>query len=383
MHGPACVAFAEEVLCIKLLPWQRWLLVHALEGDVRGVYLYRIVVVEVARQSGKTLVLLNLALWHIYALDSRTVIGTAQELTTSEKSWGEAVQWAAENDELAPLIEQVVRSHPKVLRLVTGCEYRVATSSRRGGRGFSGDLILMDELREHQSWDSWAAVTNAMNARPRAQCWAFSNAGDSLSVVLRYLRASAHRDLGWPDGDADAVVLDGADDDELVADSGLGWFEWSAPPHAARNDVQALAQANPSLNHTEITENCITERALAAQLRMSPAHVYDTECMCRWVSLAGAGPFPEGSWAATLDDGAVPAEGASRPAIIRGVSAGTRSVYRAGGVGRVVAAGVRHLGRSNIDGVGVGVVAGQPRRLQRDCVAQRRGHPGPVVVRRD
>jgi hypothetical protein len=29
-----------------------------------------------------------------------------------------------------------------------------------------------------------------------------------------------------------------------------------------RTDRQAWAQANPSINHTEVTENCITERAL-------------------------------------------------------------------------------------------------------------------------
>jgi hypothetical protein len=32
-HGFACIAFAEEVLEVKLFPWQRWLLLHALELD--------------------------------------------------------------------------------------------------------------------------------------------------------------------------------------------------------------------------------------------------------------------------------------------------------------------------------------------------------------
>jgi hypothetical protein len=324
-HGFACIAFAEEVLEVKLFPWQRWLLLHALELDeATGLYRYRIVVVEVARQSGKTLVMLILALWHIYALDSKMVIGTAQDLTRSEKSWAEAVEWAMENDELAPLIEDVKRGHPKVLTLITGCEYRVAAASRRGGRGFTGDLVLLDELREHQSWDSWASVVNTMNARPRAQAWAFSNAGDSLSVVLRYLRASAHRDLGWPDGDADAEVLGEVDEDiNLDGDNQLGWFEWSAAPSARRDDMAALAQANPSKDHTEVTENCITERALMAALRTSPPHVFDMECMCRWVSLAGGGPFPEGAWAATLDNDATPAEGA-KSAICVEVSGGLR-----------------------------------------------------------
>jgi hypothetical protein len=326
-HGFACIAFAEDVLGIRLLPWQRWLLLHALELDETGLYLYRIVVVEVARQNGKTLVLLILALWHIYALDSKMVIGTAQDLTRSEKSWAEAVEWATENDELAPLIDRINRGHPKVLTLISGCEYRVSAATRRGGRGFTGDLVLLDELREHQSWDSWAAITNTMNARPKAQAWAFSNAGDALSVVLRYLRAAAHRDLGWPDGDTDAGALDSAagepDDMEIAGDNPLGWFEWSAPPHAKRSDMEALAQANPSKDHTEITENCVTERSLRAALRMNPPHVFDAECMCRQVSLADGGPFPDGAWIDTLDDGARPAEGA-RSAICVEVSGGKR-----------------------------------------------------------
>ena len=329
-HGYACIAFAEQVLEVKLFPWQRWLLLHALELNEDGTYRWRFVVVEVARQAGKTLMMLVLALWHIYALDSKTVIGTAQDLTRSEKSWAEAVEWAMDNDELAPLIEDVKRGHPKVLTLITGCEYRVAAASRRGGRGFTGDLILLDELREHQSWDSWASTTNTMNARPKAQAWAFSNAGDSLSVVLRYLRACAHRDLGWPDGDTDSEVLGEIDEDLGLdtADNSLGWFEWSAPPGAKRNDLQALAQANPSMNHTEITENCITERALFTALRTSPPHVFDMECMCRWVSLADGGPFPEGCWAETLDKEAKPAP-ESRSAVCIEVSDSTRNRERA------------------------------------------------------
>ncbi|QIS20597.1 hypothetical protein [Nocardia terpenica] len=78
--------------------------------------------------------------------------------------------------------------------------------------------MLLDELREHQSWDAWGASTKTTLARPHAQVWGFSNAGDSLSVVLRYLRALAHQALGWPDGDADAAALGLAGDDSSGAD---------------------------------------------------------------------------------------------------------------------------------------------------------------------
>ena len=313
-HGFAAIAFAEDVLGVKLFPWQKWLLLHALELDEEtGAPRFRFIVTVVARQSGKTMIMLILALWHIYALDSPTVIATAQDLANSEKAWTEAVEWAQSDEELEELIEKVNLGHPKFMKLVTGCQYRVAAASRKGGRGFSGDLILLDELREHQSWDSWSAVTNTMNARPKAQAWAFSNAGDALSTVLRYLRAQAHRELGWPDGDGDVEILEALDEDmqEYLAETGneevLGWFEWSADPDAKRTDRNAWAQANPSMNHTEVVENCVTERAIAAALRTNPPSQFEIEVLCRWLSMSEAGPFPEGSWRETIDNDATPA----------------------------------------------------------------------------
>ncbi len=312
--GHAAIAFAEG-LGYKLFPWQKWLLLHALELDPndRRVYRFRTIVTLVSRQSGKSFCMLLIALWHIFARDSKMVLGTAQDLSTSEKTWGEAVAIAQSDEELSALIERVQLGHPKSLKLITGPEYRVATASRRGGRGFSADLILLDELREHQAWDSWSAVTKTQMARPRAQAWAFSNAGDATSIVLRYLRAQAHRELGWPDGDGDKEVLGdlAAELEELegAGDFSTGWFEWSASPNAARTDRGAWAQANPSLNHVEVTEDCVTERALIHALRTDPPAVFEVECLCRWSSAGDAGPWPEGSWLATLDNTARPAPG--------------------------------------------------------------------------
>lgn len=325
-HGFAAIRFAEEVLGLRLFPWQKWLLIHALELLDDGTYRFRTVVVLVARQNGKTLVMLVLALWHIYALESRTVIGTAQDLANAEKAWEEAVEMAQSEPELDELIDRIALGHPK--RFVVRpseidetvlAEYRVASATRKGGRGFSGDLILLDELREHQSWDSWSAATKTTLARPKSQVWAFSNAGDTLSIVLRYLRAQAHQELDWPDGDGDKDILDfGAFDGDfdewedelgdLGADT-LGLFEWSAPPDAKRTDRAAWAQANPSMNHTDIVENCITVRAIAAAMRTDPPPVFDVEVLCRWSFTEQDGPFPVGAWAVTLDNDARPEPG--------------------------------------------------------------------------
>jgi hypothetical protein len=330
-HGYAAIAFAEQCLHMRLFPWQKWVLVHALElvpnpdgpGDV---YRFRTIIVMVARQNGKTTIEVILALWHMYALESGTVIGTAQDLDNAARAWKDAVALAESDEELADLIADIYMGHPKVLTLENGSEYRIAAAHRRGARGYPGDLILIDELREQTNWDSWASVTHTMNARPKAQAWAFSNAGDALSVVLRYLRALAHSELGWPDGDdeKDLLTVDGSsatdifegmDPEELPEgwdELTTGFFEYSAPPQSKRTDMEALSYANPSLNHTEVTEYCPTTRILLAAMRSDPPLVFDMEVRCLFVPMANGGPFPEGSWLETVDAQAVPAADSKR-----------------------------------------------------------------------
>lgn len=300
--GFACIFFAENVLGVRLMPWQKWLLIHALELNADGTYRFRTVLLLVARQNGKTLILQVLALWHIYAKGSPTVIGTAQDLKNSVKTWAETVAMAQANPELAVEIGNVVQQRgDNALVLHSGEQYKVAVAGRRGARGFSGDLILLDELREHQTWDAWAAATKTTLARPKAQVWAFSNAGDFLAVVLRYLRAVAHQALGWPDGDDDKSILDrNAEDDVEDADGDtLGIFEWSMDPLLPRWDRNGWAQANPSMNQIDIAADVITERAIASARRTDPPQIFDCEVLCRWPKIGEGGPFPVGRWSAT------------------------------------------------------------------------------------
>lgn len=307
--GFACIEFAKDILEIELLPWQKWLLIHALELNEDGSYRFRTVVLLVARQNGKSTLMLVLALWRMYADAAPLVIGTAQNLDIAEELWTEAYELAESIPELEAMIEHVDKTNgKKALRLTTGERYKVAAASRRGGRGLSGDLVLLDELREHQTWDAWGAVTKTTLARRLAQVWAASNAGDAASIVLRYLRSIAHQELGFPDGKAGLSVIDAVSpDDELAADSSLGIFEWSAAPGRAVTDREGWAEANPALG------TLITEVAIASSARTDPEWVFRTEVMCQWVNLIGAGPFPTGAWAKT----SVPQveRDASRPAV--------------------------------------------------------------------
>ena len=296
--GFAVAEFADEILGLKLHPWQKWLLVHALEivgsFDDEWTFRFRTVVVLVGRQNGKTTLGAVLSLFFLYALEVGLVIGTAQDLEQAEDTWAMCVEMAQAEPELAEQIAHVwFTNGAKRLQLTGNRDYRVRASTRKAGRGKSADLVLLDELREHQNWQAYSALSKTGMARDNALLWCMSNAGDATSVVLRHFRNRAHEALGDPDG----IISDlGAVQGEEVDDDTLGLFEWSAPPDANPSDHKAWAQANPSLGYT------ISERAIKSAYSTDPPEVFLTECLCQWVTVSITPPFPHDSWEAGIDE---------------------------------------------------------------------------------
>ena len=300
--GFAVIDFANDVLDIDLLPWQEWLFIHALEieGDIDGDwrFRYRTVLVLVARQQGKTMMSEILALFFLYALGVNLIIGTSTNLDAAEEVWDGVVDVAESNEDLADEIEDIKRSSGrKTITLSGRRRYRITAANRKGARGKSGDLVLLDELREHQDYSAWSAVTKTTIARPNAIVWCMSNAGDGSSVVLRNLRMKAHARIGDPDG-INASVRNGTAIDEMdeLDDSTLGIFEWSAHPNASVTDRDEWALANPSLGY-----GFVTERSLASSCATDPPEEFRTEVMCQWVTATITPPFPIGAWEKGVD----------------------------------------------------------------------------------
>ena len=299
--GFSVIAFAESVLEISLLPWQKWLFIHALEivGDLSDIwhFRYRTIVIEMARQQGKTMMGEILALYFLYALGVNLIIGTSTNLDAAEEVWDGVVDIAESNPELAAEIEDIKRSSGrKTITLSGRRRYRIAAANRKGARGKSGDLVILDELREHQTWEAWSAVTKTTMARPNALIWCMSNAGDGASVVLRSLRMKAHEKIGDPDGIVKAVG-DMVIDQEDLDDDSLGWFEWSAHSDGNNADRDEWALANPSLGY-----GFVTERSLASAYATDPPDVFKTECLCQWVTSTVTPPFPVDAWDAGKDE---------------------------------------------------------------------------------
>lgn len=313
--GFSAIDFAEQVLGWKLIPWQRWLLIHALELRADGKFRFRTVLILVARQNGKTSLVEVKNLWKMFVEGVSLIISVAQELDVAEESWDNAVAIIEGIPELNAEKREVKEGNgKKQLMLSNGARWKPKAAGRRPGRGLSGDDVNLDELREHQNWLAWAAVTKTRNARPNPQTWAFSNAGDDKSIVLNTLRDAAVAAIESPADDIFAQLAEMPELAALAAEAAesFGLFEWSAPddvrctcvekgvgrPHDAQCrlwDRQAWAQANPSLGYT------ITEATIASDLMTDPEEIFRTEVLCQRVPDLAPPKIPLTAWVKCAD----------------------------------------------------------------------------------
>ena len=322
--GFAMNAFAAEVLGVTFLPWQKWLSIHALELLTDGRLRFRTILVLVARQNGKSTWAKVLVLFLMMVRRVGLVLGTAQDLDLAEDLWDETLDLLYDGDddeagELEELIARVTRVNGKkqfTLALPWRPTYKVRAANRRGGRGKTAGAVLLDELREHQTWDAWGAITKTTLTKEEAMVVCLTNAGDATSVVLRHLRMMAHAAIGDPDeinaAEAAPVVPHSGDDEDdgLVADvdedaldeDDMFIAEWSAAPGTDRWDRDGWAQANPSMNHRHPDGTAaLPEKNIASAARKDPDHVFFPENMCQWWAGAAAGPFPGDTWEQGVD----------------------------------------------------------------------------------
>jgi hypothetical protein len=270
--GFEVIEFSRDILGIELLPWQQWLFIHALELKPDESYRFRTILTLVARQNGKTTALNILALWRMVMDGALVVMGTSTNLDYARKSWLTTVNMAKDSPEINDLFRwpETRTNGRESLEMKSGAFYGIATATRTGGRSLSVDLLILDEIREHRTWEAWSASSKTTNARPRGQRWAISNMGDDGSVVLNHLREKA---------------IEGADPSVFIG-------EWSAPPGCDTGDRSVWPLANPALGHT------ITEEVIASDHTTDSEPVFRTEVLCQHVPSLEPQPIDPDVWAA-------------------------------------------------------------------------------------
>lgn len=260
------------------MPWQA----HAIDAAARvnpdtGTWSHKTVGVVVARQNGKTHLLRMRVLAGLYVWRERLIVHTAQNREIALETFRAVEATIRSTPWLASELDYVRRTNgQEEIALRNGCRYRIVAATPGGARGLSADVVLVDEAREHHTVDAYAALVYTTSARPNAQVWLTSNAGDASSVVLNRLRAQALEAIADPS-----------------ADPSVCYLEWSAPEGCQLDDRDGWAQANPALGRT------ITVDTLAARRRGDPPEVFRTEALCQWVDTL-ASPWPHGAWDAGL-----------------------------------------------------------------------------------
>ena len=89
--GYAAIEYAKTVLKKNLYPWQEWALIHLLEitGSLQTqwAFRFRVIVIMVSRQNGKTVLSEVLASFFLNVLGVECVFGTSLSLDKAEEVW--------------------------------------------------------------------------------------------------------------------------------------------------------------------------------------------------------------------------------------------------------------------------------------------------------
>jgi hypothetical protein len=296
-RGFEVIKFALVILGVDLYPWQKFLLIHALELMPDGQYRFKRVVVLVARQQGKTTLASVLAAWWLFVDAKRhpdmvppfkfKVVGVAQNLDIAREPWAAVKMWCdpePNTDEERELALPALQGATAKVSDTNGKEGIFARSrahyeirAAANARGKPAARVLMDEGREQKTWTAWNAVSQTLKSFWSGQMWVISNAGDASAVVLRTQRDAGMESIEKWNAYVEAGLMS-AEEFANGHDVTLGLFEWSAPDGCALDDVEAILQSNPSIGY-----GAMTVQSALSDIRGMTEAGYRTEVLCQWV----------------------------------------------------------------------------------------------------
>ena len=241
-------------LGIRLMLWQRIAARYATgrrrsqPGGPFDRWTFREFAVLAARQTGKTTLLLPLIKMRLKA--GRKILHTAQNRSLPRETF---LELAARLQGDPDVVEIRYANGQEIIKFKNGGRYTLVAPTKSGARGHGVDDVVLDEVREQDTFELIASIKPALTASKDPQIIYLSNAGDSTSIVLNDLRRRKD------------------------SDPALAYLEWSASPDRALDDREGWAEANPALGIT------IQLETLEDFYRSLPPSVFETEHLCRWV----------------------------------------------------------------------------------------------------
>jgi hypothetical protein len=167
-------------------PWQGDTLDVALEIDpVSGLLAYRVVIITVPRQSGKTKLELGVATHRCVTWANQVVTYTAQTRLKAREKWEDDHLKTLEASPFASLFRPRKTSGMEAMLWSNGSKYGIEATTEKAGHGDTLDLGFIDEAFAQVDARTEQAMKPAMITRPQPQLWIVSTAGTDASVFLR------------------------------------------------------------------------------------------------------------------------------------------------------------------------------------------------------
>jgi hypothetical protein len=229
---------------LVLDPWQEAFLDDALQETPTGRWASFASALIVPRQNGKGSVLEARELAGLYLFGERLILHSAHEFKTAQEAFLRILALIQSTPDLDRLVQRVRTSHGEEgIELRSGQRLRFVARSRASGRGFTGDLVILDEAYNLSS-EAMSALLPTMSARPNPQLWYTSSAplDKDESVALRKL---CKRGRAQARGEAPVSMT---------------YTEFCVDQHADDADPEVWARANPGCPHRISVEHIAKER---------------------------------------------------------------------------------------------------------------------------
>jgi hypothetical protein len=276
-----------KALGMPMMPWQRRVadVAGEIDPETGGLY-YREVVITVPRQSGKTSLILPVAVDRgivPWPQGRQRSLYAAQTRNDSRKKLVEE-QYEILGD--SPL-SRFFRGEPRTAAGSEGITWRngsrhgLMATKKTSGHGRTLDLAILDEFFAQIDDRLEQAVRPAMITRGAAQLWVVSTAGDTTSFPLK-------------------AKVDRGRERALAGQHGrIAYFEWSVDDDADADDPATWWSCMPALGHT------VTEAAVLAEREGDmPDDQFRRAYLNQWRDgLSAQQAIPAEDWKACADGG--------------------------------------------------------------------------------
>jgi hypothetical protein len=251
------------------------------------------VAVVCCRQNMKTGLFKQAALGWLFVTEQRLIVWSAHEFATAQEAFRDMDELVTNCDVLRKRVKAIYRGNgDESIQLLSGARLIFKTRTKGGGRGLSGDKVILDEAFALRPMHM-GALLPTLSARPDPQVVYGSSAGLVESDVLRGVR-----DRGRARADGRLAYLEWCAEDQSCTERSC--VHALGTPGCALDDEAKWQQANPALGRRIDVEYVRAER------RALPPLEFARERLGWWDRpSADVSAIPARLWADTEDASSV------------------------------------------------------------------------------